>query len=192
MLYNILRKMFLITFKVFYRLKVEGIEHVPKDGAVILCSNHISNFDPPLVGSPLKRKVSFMAKSELFEVPLLKNILPSLNAFPIKRGGVSRESIRLTLRLLEEGKMLCIFPQGTRSNTLETGQKGAASFALKSGATVVPVAIIGEYRLFSRMMIRYGAPVDLSGFSEKASSEELEEATNRIMQAIRELRDRPN
>lgn len=187
MLYIILKNIFLFIFKTVFRLRVEGLHNIPNEGAVILCSNHISYMDPPLVGSPLKRRVNFMAKAELFEVPILKYIIPRVGAFPVKRGGVSKESIRLSLNILREGRVLCIFPEGTRSDTVGMGKKGAASFALKSQATVIPVAIIGNYKPFRKLRIKYGQPVDLSEFTE-TTSETLDVATEKIMQAIRELK----
>lgn len=189
MLYGILRFLFYYMFRIIFRLRVEGLDHIPSSGPVILCSNHISYLDPPLVGSPVKRKVHFMAKAELFEVPVLKHIIPRIGAFPVKRGGVSKDSIRMALNILREGKVLCIFPEGTRSDTIGMGKKGAASFALKSEATVVPVAIIGNFRPFRRIRLIYGKPVDLSEFDTKITSESLEQATEKIMQAIKDLKN---
>lgn len=175
-----------MIFAVMYRMKTEGLHNVPSEGPVLLCSNHISLLDPPVVGVPIKRKVHFMAKAELFDVPVLGLIIRNLGAFPVKRGGVSKESIRHSINLLKEGNVMGIFPEGTRNNTGGMGKKGAAMFAIKSGAVVVPAAIIGEYKLFRPMRVKYGKPVDLSEFAE-ATSEDLENATEKIMVSIREL-----
>ncbi|CAG7641404.1 lysophospholipid acyltransferase family protein [Paenibacillus allorhizosphaerae] len=186
MLYLTLRFLFRIMFGLLFRLKAVGKENVPAEGAVVLCCNHISNFDPPVLGTPLKRKVHYMAKAELFELPVLSYVLPRICAFPVKRGGVSKESIRLSIQLLKDGEMLGIFPEGSRSNAGGMGKKGAASLALKSGATVVPAAIVGNYKLFRQMKVVYGPPVDISEFAE-SGSEGLEHATDKIMTAIRSL-----
>ncbi|NEW06102.1 1-acyl-sn-glycerol-3-phosphate acyltransferase [Paenibacillus sp. SYP-B3998] len=186
MLYRIGRAMFRIIFTFFFRLRAIGIENVPKDGAVVLCGNHTSLWDPPMLGTPLKRMVHFMAKAELFDIPILGSIIAKVGAFPVKRGGVSRESIRLAIQLLKDGNMMGVFPEGTRSNAGGMGKKGAASLALKSGAAVVPVAIIGNYSLFRRMTIVYGKPLDLSAFAG-GSSEDLELATDTIMKEIRSI-----
>lgn len=194
MLYRIGRAMFRVLFYVFYRLRVEGKENVPDQGAVVLCGNHTSLLDPPILGTPLRRKVHFMAKAELFDIPVFGTIISKVGAFPVKRGGVSKESIRLSISLLREGKVLGIFPEGTRSNAGGMGKKGAASLALKSGATVIPVAIIGNYSLLRPMKIVYGKPVDLSDYAA-ASSEDLEKATDAIMTEIRtmhKLHSKPN
>jgi len=175
-----------VFFKVFYNLRAEGVEHIPDEGGVILCSNHISTLDPPLIGTPLNRRIHFMAKAELFKIPLFKQLITALGAFPVKRGSVSKETIRYAQRLLSEGGMIGIFPEGTRGGG-GMGKKGAASLALRTGAAVIPVAIIGSYRLFRPMKIVYGKPVDLSRFAVQSNSETLEEATELIMDAIRNL-----
>ncbi|MED4601434.1 lysophospholipid acyltransferase family protein [Paenibacillus validus] len=186
MLYRFLRGVFRLMFSVMFRLKAEGRENIPKEGAVVLCANHTSNWDPPVLGSLLERKVHYMAKAELFELPVLKQVLPRIGAFPVKRGGVSKDSIRLSLQLLKNGEIIGVFPEGTRSNAGGMGKKGAASLALKSGATVIPAAIIGNYSLFRPMKVVYGPAVDISEFAD-AGSEGLEQATDKIMTVIREM-----
>lgn len=188
MLYRIARVFFRFLFYTIYRLKVYGLENIPAQGAVIMCSNHISLWDPPLIGTPLERRIHFMAKEELFKIPILKQIIVHFGAFPVKRGGVSKQSIRQSLKLLSEGKLLGIFPEGTRKNTGGPAQRGAASLALRSKATVIPVAIIGQYKWFRQMKIVFGPPVDLSSFSEEMTTQVLEQATSKIMEAIEDLK----
>lgn len=190
MLYVFFRVCLRILFRLLYRVRVEGVHHIPGDGPVILCSNHISLLDPPLVGTYLTRKVRYMAKAELFGIPVFSHILRHIGAFPVKRGGISKESIRLAIDILKQGEMLCIFPEGTRSAAMAMGKKGAASFAMKSGATVIPAAIIGQYKLFQPMKIVYGPAVDLDAYREEVTSENLELATDKIMNAIRGLLDK--
>lgn len=188
MLYRIFRFLFRCLFYSIFRLKVAGTENIPNDGAVILCANHISYLDPPIVGTPLVRRVHYMAKFELFRIPLLGWLITQFGAFPVKRGGVSREAIRYSLQLLNEGRMMGIFPEGSRKNAGGMGKKGAASLALKSNATVIPVAIIGDYKIFQRMKMVYGKPISLTEFKEDTSSASLEKATEKIMTTIRELK----
>jgi 1-acyl-sn-glycerol-3-phosphate acyltransferase len=190
MLYEFLRVLFRGYFKLFHRWQVSGVEHIPKQGAVILCANHISNFDPPLLGSPLERRVHFMAKAELFSIPVLGWAIRKLGAFPVRRGAGDRAALRTAFKLLEEGQVLVIFPEGTRSKTgeIEEGHSGAAVFALRSGATVVPAAIIGPIKLFRPVKLIYGRPVDLSRFQGvKPNKEMITEATHEIMSAIEKL-----
>ncbi|TDF99325.1 lysophospholipid acyltransferase family protein [Paenibacillus piri] len=187
MLYTSLRVLFYLIFRVLFRLKVVGLEHIPPDRPVILCANHTSNLDPPLLGSPITdRRVHYMAKAELFDIPVLGKLLPKISAFPVKRGGVSKESIRLSLQLLSENSIIGIFPEGSRSNSGGMGKKGAASLAIKSGATVIPAAIVGGYKPFRRITLAYGKPVDLSEFAD-GGSEGLERATDKIMSVIRSM-----
>ncbi len=177
-----------LFFSTIYRVKASGLEHIPQHGAVIVCCNHISTLDPPLLGTPLKRKIHYMAKAELFRFPGLAWLLLQLGAFPVKRGGVSKDAIKRSLELLKDGKVIGVFPEGTRNRPDEPGKKGAASLALKSGATVIPAAIIGRYSLFRTIRIIYGKPIDLSGFADGGStSDALEQATEKIMSEIRKL-----
>jgi 1-acyl-sn-glycerol-3-phosphate acyltransferase len=191
-LYRIFHRFFRFFFSVFFRWQVIGAEHIPKEGAVILCSNHISLLDPPIVGSGCDRVVHFMAKEELFRIPVLSFLITRFGAFPVKRGASDRSAIRTTLKLLGEGKILGIFPEGTRSKTGELGPglPGVAMFALKSDASVIPVAIIGPYRLFRPVKLVYGRPIDISQYrSGKSDSETMKETTNLIMQSIKDLID---
>ncbi|AWB45030.1 1-acyl-sn-glycerol-3-phosphate acyltransferase [Paenibacillus sp. CAA11] len=190
MIYNFGRGLLRVLYKLLFRLEGHGLHHVPREGGVLLCSNHISNFDPPTIGILLKRKVHFMAKAELFNIPVLGWLFRELGAFPVKRGGVSKESIKTTLKLLRGGEIIGIFPEGTRSRTGEIGEgnKGAATFALRSDAVVIPVAIMGSYKLFRKMKVVYGPPVDLDEFRENPGTDAAELATARIMSEIVKLK----
>lgn len=191
-LYRLFRSFFRAIFSFAYRWQVIGREHIPKEGPVILCANHISLWDPPLLGSGIERQVCFMAKEELFRIPVLSWFITQFGAFPVKRGAGDRAAIRSTLHILEQGKVLGIFPEGSRSKTgqIGQGQGGAAMFALKSQAEVVPVAIIGPYRLFRPITIIYGKPIDLSAYREaKTNSETVKSVTELIMAEIRSLHE---
>lgn len=155
--------------KKMYRVEVKGLEHFPEQGGVLLCSNHIDNMDPPILGVTCPRPISFMAKAELFNVPILSGIIKKLNAFPVKRGGNDREALRTGLKVLKEGKVLGLFPEGTRSKTgkLGKGLAGAGYFALRTNAQVIPCAIIGSYRIFQKVKVIYGKPIDMSELREK-------------------------
>lgn len=189
MIYTVGRFIVKVVYKLLFRLEGEGLHHVPKEGGVLLCSNHISNFDPPTVGALLNRKVHFMAKAELFNIPLVGKLIRALGAYPVKRGGVSKESIKTSLNLLRNGHVLGIFPEGTRHAAADAAaKKGAASFALRSNAAVVPVAIIGNYKLFRKVKVVYGPPVDLDEFRKDPSGDAVDLATERIMAAIKALK----
>jgi 1-acyl-sn-glycerol-3-phosphate acyltransferase len=192
MIYSFFRSMFRFFFSFFFRWQVIGTEHIPKEGPVILCANHISLWDPPLLGAGIDRQVHFMAKEELFHIPVISYFIKKFGAFPVKRGAGDRSAIRTALKLLEDGKIFGIFPEGTRSKTgeLGPGKTGVALFALKSNAAVIPVAIVGPYKLFRPITIVYGKPIDLSQQrAGKGGSEALKETTDLIMQHIKELLD---
>lgn len=190
--YIFFRRFFRCFFSVVFRWQVAGTEHIPKEGPVILCANHTSNWDPPLLGAPLERKVHFMAKEELFRVPILSYFITLFGAYPVRRGAGDRAAIRSTLEILRNGHVVGLFPEGSRSKTgqLQPGQPGVALFALKSDAQVVPAAIIGSFRLFRPVKVIYGKPLDLSRFKQgKPDSQTLREATDFIMQHIQQLID---
>lgn len=186
MLYSLSRSFLRFAFFLLYRLKAVGRENIPDDGPLVICSNHLSNLDPPLLGTPLQRKVHYMAKEELFSIPGFGWLIKQYGAFPVKRGGVSKESIRLAINILQSGNVIGVFPEGSRRNSGGMGKKGAASLAIKANAIVIPAAIIGNYMPFRRMTIVYGEPIDLSAYAD-GSSKSLEEATELIMNTIRGL-----
>lgn len=175
------------VLKPIYRFEVIGRENFPSEGGVLLCSNHIDNLDPPVVGINAPRPVHFMAKEELFSVPVLGKLVPHLNAFPVKRGMSDREALRKGLGILKEGKVLGLFPEGTRSKTgqLGKGLAGAGFFALRSDAYVMPCAIIGPYKAFSKLKVVYGKPIEMRELRERKAS--AEETTDVIMEEIRKL-----
>nr|WP_295972383.1 lysophospholipid acyltransferase family protein [uncultured Bacillus sp.] len=170
-----------------FQFKVIGKEHFPADGGVLLCANHIHNFDPEVVGIATPRPISFMAKEELFSVPILGKILPHVNAFPVKRGMSDRGALRKGLEILKDGKVLGLFPEGTRSKTGEVGKglAGAGFFALRANVPVVPCAIIGPYRVFRRLKVVYGKPIEMSELRKNKAS--AEEVTEIIMNEIKKL-----
>lgn len=188
MLYRVCRRVLRVLYAVFYRFEASGLENIPATGGVILCSNHLSVLDPPTVGTKLNRRVHYMAKAELFQIPLFGPFIRKLGAFPVKRGGVSKDAIRSSITLLQGGGVMGIFPEGTRKAAAsEMGKKGAAMIAMRSKAIIIPVAIVGNYRIFRKMKIRFGKPIDISAFTEDPASDVLEQVTEAIMKRIREM-----
>ncbi|WP_423407253.1 lysophospholipid acyltransferase family protein [Heyndrickxia sp. MSNUG] len=185
--YSFARSVVNALLKPIYRIEVIGKENIPSEGGVLLCANHIANLDPPVVGITATRPVHFMAKDELFSVPVLGKIVSKVNAFPVKRGMSDREALRKGLGILKEGKVLGLFPEGTRSKTGEMGKglAGAGFFALRSEAYVVPCAIIGPYKAFTKLRVVYGKPIDMD--SVRANKVNAEQATDLIMSEIQKL-----
>jgi 1-acyl-sn-glycerol-3-phosphate acyltransferase len=185
--YTFARSLVYFILKPIYRIKAVGIENIPKDGGVLLCANHINNLDPCVVGIMAPRPIHYMAKEELFSVPVLGKIVSHVNAFPVKRGMSDREAIRKGLAVLKEGNVLGLFPEGTRSKDGELGMglAGAGFFALRSEAYVVPCAIIGPYKAFRKLKVVYGKPIKMEELrKEKVSADH---ATAVIMSEIGKL-----
>lgn len=186
-MYQFAKNLVWTTLKPIYRFDIKGLEHFPKTGGVLVCSNHIDALDPPVVGITAPRPVHFMAKEELFNMPILKPLLPKLNAFPVKRGLSDREALRRALSLLKNGDVMGLFPEGTRSKDgkLGKGFSGAGFFALKGEADVVPCAIIGPYKPFKRLKVVYGKPIMMQPFRDRKAS--ADEVTLVIMSEIQKL-----
>jgi len=141
-----------IALRAFGGMRVEGRENVPQDGPLIVAPVHFSNLDPPVVACSVVREISFMAKEELFKVPILGPWIRSLRAFPLKRGGQDMEALRKAISLLEEGKALLVFPEGTRGDGEHLGKllTGIAVMAKRTGANVLPMGIAGTHAMLPR------------------------------------------
>jgi 1-acyl-sn-glycerol-3-phosphate acyltransferase len=191
MLYNTVRAILRYIF-LLLGLKVEGWKNIPRSGAVIVAPNHLSNLDPILVGVAIDRPINFMAKAELFNGKILGKLLIWVYAFPVKRGNGDRHAIRHALQLLEEGKVLGIFPEGSRQKPgqVEHAQAGAAMIALRSGAPILPVACIGTDRPFPcgwlwPLVIRIGEPISMLNYQgQKINSETMEKLNQEITDKI--------
>jgi len=146
--------------RVWFRIRVEGGDNVPKDGPVILASNHRSNMDPVLLASALHRPVAFMAKAELFVGPL-GWIMRWIGQFPVKRGGIDREALRRTDAVLARGSMLGLFPEGTRGDgRFSAVHPGLAYIVVRQRCPVLPVAIFGTERVRRRFgWLPFASPV---------------------------------
>lgn len=193
-LYGFARALAKPIYRLMFRIRVEGTEHVPAEGGVILCGNHFNGHDPVVAGIVAPRRVSFMAKEEIFKVPVIGTIARGMGAFPVKRGSADRGSLKRALDLLEGGGCFGIFPEGTRSRTgeLQKAEPGTAYIALKSGVPVIPFGITSTYKLFSPLLVRFGPPVNLDRFKgAKLSGESLEAAGQEIMAGIGRLLEPP-
>lgn len=183
--YRISRFLVTVVSRTLFRIRVVGLENIPLDGPLIISSNHIHNFDPPILGSVVPRFVHFMAKSELFKGKILGKFMWVIGAFPVKRGGQDKGAIKYALSVPKNGECLVIFPEGHRSKTgaLGQGQPGVAFIARKSGSPIIPVAFIGKYRIFSRLTIRFGHLIQVD---ERDTNEQVLEI---LMSSIQKLVD---
>jgi 1-acyl-sn-glycerol-3-phosphate acyltransferase len=183
--------------KVPFRLRARGREHLPRDGFV-LAANHTSNFDPWPLALPLfpRRQLRFMGKSELFN-PLLSPILKGGGAFPVRRGEGDIEAIGRAVELVQDGEIVVMFPEGTRrkkglrKRREARAHTGAARIALTANAPLVPAAIKGTDRLtrLGPLRVAYGKPVPLDDLRGQDIKRASHDATERLMEAIRELEE---
>lgn len=184
---KIIEGAFVIYYVIIHRMKVEGRENIPKEGTLIFCANHKSFLDPPLIEITAKRETFFLAKKSLTKNPLLKFIGWVFDVILVTPEAKDTTAIKQSLKHLKNGDCIALFPEGTR-NGLAKGEKvkdGAAFFALRTGAKVVPIGISGNTKFLSKLTIRYGKPLDFSKYDKDAT----EEVTNIIMDKILELVD---
>jgi 1-acyl-sn-glycerol-3-phosphate acyltransferase len=174
-----------------FRFRVVGAEKVPRTGGLVVAANHLSNFDPPILGIALPRPVSYMAKKELFAMPVIKQLIPRLNAFPVDRDAGGTAALRAALRMLKEGRCVGIFPEGGRNVTGTNEEKaGAAFLAAASGVPVVPAAIVGTRKLrpFARVSVVFGEPMTVKR-DRQSDGADVEKGAAEIMQRIRTLEE---
>jgi 1-acyl-sn-glycerol-3-phosphate acyltransferase len=179
-----------LIYRLVFRIRVTGKEHLPRTGAVLIVCNHFSNLDPPMVGwASRPRKSYYMAKKELFAKRIGAWIISSLGAFPVDRGGMDRNAIRISRDLLARGESVVMFPEGTRSRDgkLRAAFPGAGSMGLDEGVTIVPAAIWGSQFRRGPVRITFGPPVSTGGLAAGTRGVRAAELTTRMMQAIADL-----
>ena len=183
--YNVAVKVVRGFLSAIFRVEVEGAENIPQNGAFIIAPNHLSNFDPPVLGVFLPVKMAYMAKESLFKVPVLGAIIKALGAFPVKRGGMELSAVKTALRVLKSGGRLVIFPEGSRAKikgVLGEGKHGVVMIAIKANVPIVPVGINASYKIGSKVKIKIGKAIDLSEYyGKKLSATEQQEITNSVL-----------
>jgi len=206
MLYAILKPIAMALMRLLFRLEVVSPGMVPATGPVLLVSNHVSVLDPPLVGASAPRPLHFMAKEELFRIPLLGSLIRALNARPVRRDGSDMRALKAALALLQEGRALLVFPEGTRGvegQPLREGKAGVGMLAVLSGAPVVPVYVSGSGAALPRgaslprprkVRVTFGPALTFKKDSKTTGDEGRKEAyrgaAQEMMRAIADLRDR--
>ena len=179
-------------YRLLFRGYLVGSHNIPTNESFIVVSNHGSLFDPPFLGHALGKKVSFMAKEELFRIPLLSQVIRACGAYPVKRGIADRNSIKIASNKLFNNEAIGIFIDGTRQRNgfVNKPKKGAALIAFKTKKLLLPVAIINSHRLikfkycipiFNKIIIKVGEPIN---YPISSSKKDIEEITNQLKNKI--------
>lgn len=201
-LYGICHYIISCVYDAFFRGEVVGVENLPKTGAFIVASNHASHLDPPAVGCHIPRQLAFFARKTLWKGGVATWWLDGVGAIPVDRDGSSDVgAMKNVLRALQAGKVVTLFPEGTRSpdGTLQPPKSGVGMIACRSRVPVVPARIFnshiafgrdGKLRLGTRMPIVYGRPLFPEDYDDpKAGKERYQLASEKIMAAIGALRE---
>ena len=183
--------------RVYFQGRIYGAENVPINGPLVIVSNHASNFDPPIVSNCVRRPVSYMAKEELFEIPIFKQAIQLYGAYPVSRGSGDRNAIRKALEHLDRGWAVGLFLQGTRTpdGRITDPKRGAALIAAKAKAPIVPVCLWGTQEIEQKgsaipqrvpITVRIG---ELIPTPTSTTKEDLETVTQQCAIAINNLHD---
>lgn len=193
--YTLARIVLTLPTILLYRVRSLGMKNVPREGALVLAPNHFSQMDHFFVGVYLRRKIRFMAKSQMFGPPVLTYIYKHGGVFPVRRGHHDEEAFRTAHEILHQGGMLLVYAEGGRSRSGEMGtpKPGIGRIALESGVPIVPVAIHGSARVrgwkrlrFPRVTVEFGEPVSF-GVEESPSRERQLEVATQVFDRVREM-----
>ena len=190
-LYRLIVGLYWIIAKVLYGIRIEGKEYIPLDRNCIMMGNHQAIFDPLLLAACVPdREIRFMGKKELWNNKILGWAFTKVHGFPVDRGNMDMAAVRTALGVLKEGKTLGIFPEGTRSKTghMLPLLGGASLMALRAGVDVVPVYIDGNYKPFTKMVVRAGKPIETADLrAGRVNKDTCDVLTGRMEQAFAQL-----
>jgi 1-acyl-sn-glycerol-3-phosphate acyltransferase len=199
-LYAFLKPIAVFLMRAWFGLRVRGAEHVPASGPALIVSNHQSILDPPVIGGAARRQIYFLAKAELFRIPMFGSLIRALHARPVRREGSDPGALRTAAQLLGEGKALLVFPEGTRSlnGRLGEGKPGVGMLAVTSGAPVVPVYVSGTLEALpkgsawprrSQVSVSFGPALHFKPRNGAGRKERYREAAVEMMRGIAELKE---
>ncbi|HUT83495.1 MAG TPA: lysophospholipid acyltransferase family protein [Thermodesulfobacteriota bacterium] len=203
MLYELLRFIFTMYFRVFHSLEITGKEHIPADGPVILCANHSSYFDSMLVGLCTRRKVRFIIYDVFYHHWFMGPFIRALNSIPVTADGINKEALKKSRAILKNEGVIGIFPEGrlTRTGLPGPAEQGAALLAALSNAPIVPITIIGAYsvypkgssipKLSGKITVMVHSPVKIEQ-TRRREEGYLKRVTNHLMEIIKSSLILPN
>ncbi len=202
MWYEGCRLMVRLAFTYAFEVRYSGQENIPRNGGVLVASNHQSHLDPPLIGGGCKRHMSYLARDSLFRFAPFAWLIHSFGAIPIDREGLGLSGVKETLRRLKQGKMVLVFPEATRTRDGEIGRfkPGFASMAVRSNAAILPAAIEGAYQAWPRrrrfpgfglIHVHFGRPLLPCEFGNRSERELVEEVERRVRECQALVRRRP-
>jgi len=189
-------------FRFAWRVRTEGMHHIPKTGGALIAPNHTSVLDSFFVPLVLPRRITYVGKAEYMDDWKTKVLFPAMGMIPIDRSGgdASAAALNAAAGVLESGELFGIYPEGTRSRSgdLHKGHTGVARLALRTGCPIIPVGLIGARAIqppdakfpkpFMELLIRFGEPIDVSRYSERANDRlVLRQVTDEVMYSIRNL-----
>ena len=195
-IYQLVSKLFVLPiYKLVFKGHLIGEENIPQKDSFIMVSNHGSLLDPPLLGNALRRNISFMAKAELFQIPILGFVISACGAYPVKRGIADTNTIKIACEKLSNNNSIGIFIDGTRQKNgrVNKPKKGAALIAFKNQKLLLPVAIVNSHKLirfkffipfFSKIVIKVGKPVQPP---QSSSRDDLNYVTLQLKDSINNL-----
>ena len=189
--YCIAKNSLLILWHFVYRIRVSGKENIPKDGSLLVVSNHQSHFDPPCVGACIPRQSNFLARDTLFKNKFFGALIRGLGAIPIDREGKAMSGLKETLRRLKRGGIVLVFPEGTRTpdGELKEFQAGFTTLAIRSKSPIVPAAIAGAYEAFprgkkfpglGRLAVVFGEPIPVETICQMEEEALIAEVRDRV------------
>lgn len=181
----------------YFRGQIYGAQNVPQSGPLVVVSNHASYFDPPIVSNCVRRPVAYMAKEELFDIPILAKVIKLYGAYPVSRGNADRNAIRSALEYLDQGWAVGVFLEGTRTpdGKITNPKRGALLLAAKAKAPILPVSVWGSEGILKKgsaipravpITVRIGKLIDSPNSTNK---EELETLTQKCATVINEMHD---
>jgi len=187
-----LKSIFWFMSILVYRIKINGKENIPKEGAALICPNHVHGLDAVLVVIHNKRKINVLAKEELFENIALRFLGKVFGVYPIKQNSADLSAIKTSLKLLKNKELLLVFPEGTR-NGMAQGKpikNGPMTIAIKANVPIIPIGIKGNFKAFSKIIINIGKPIYYNEYKDKVNDKDVvTKLTEDLMKEVVRLRD---